>query len=93
MSKPIANTFTASVALRNLMADMCGDEQNNILPPFFAMRASLLALRGNAAGLLELHNEMSLAGWSHFTAGDMAGAETFKNACVYCKALHDAIDA
>lgn len=90
MSKPIAHTFTVQVTVRNLMADMCGDEQNNRLPPFFAMRASLLALRADYEGLLNLHNELSLAGWSHFTAGDMAGAETFKNACTYCMALHNA---
>lgn len=90
MSKPTPHTFTVPVTVRYLMTNMRYDEQNNRLPPFFAMRASLLALRADYAGLLDLHNELSLAGWSHFTAGDMVGAETFKNACEYCMALHTA---
>ena len=90
MSTPTPRTLTAQVTVRNLMADMCGDEKNNRLPPFFAMRASLLALRADYEGLLNLHNELLLAGWSNFTAGDLAGAETFKNACTYCMALHTA---
>lgn len=83
------HTFTLSVVIRNLMADMAGDEAQNRLPHNFAMRASLLALRADNAGLNALHNDLIAAGWACFMVDDIPEARKFKNACCYCIALID----
>lgn len=87
---PKNHTFTVHVTIRNLMADMAGDESQNRLPHNFAMRASLLALREDNEGLNTLHNELIAAGWACFTVEDLTEARKFKHACYYCIALINA---
>lgn len=76
-------TFTCSVAVRNLGADLMGDENQMKLPHGFAMRLMMAMLKRDAAELQSLHAEMSAAGWSYIMANDTEGAEAFKLACTY----------
>lgn len=79
-------TFTCSVAVRNLCADLLGDENQMRLPHGFAMRLTMAMLRHDATELQNIHADMAAAGWSYVMANDHDGAQMFKRACDYISA-------
>lgn len=86
------HTFTAAVALRNLMSDMCGDEANGLLPNNFAMRASVAALRADAKQLNVLYEEQRHLLFESFMANNISGAERCRSACQYLGHLRHIVD-
>jgi len=80
---PSQSTFTCSVAVRNIGADLMGDETQGNLPHGFATRLLMAMLRHDASELANIHADMSAAGWGHFMAEDLDGAQRFKLACAY----------
>lgn len=83
MSKTFPHTFKAPVAVRNLMADMAGDELQGHLPLGFGLDLAVMLLRKDTAEMLRLHEQHVNAGWSHFCDGDIREAERHKLACHY----------
>lgn len=79
----VHHTFTCSVAVRNLGADLLGDESQEHLPHGFAMRLMMAMLRHDVSELQNIHADMAAAGWSCFTANDLDEAQKYKLACSY----------
>lgn len=90
MTAPVR--FTANVRIRNLMADMRGDESQGHLPSGFALTAAHIALLGNRSELQNMAERLQREGWDTFTRGDEHGARLLANACNYVDALLMAIN-
>ena len=86
------HTFTAAVALRNLMSDMCGDEASGLLPHNFAMRASTAALRGDNRTLASMYEEQRQLLFDAFMINNIDGAERCRSACQYLNHLRHIVD-
>ena len=83
MPKTVPHTFECPVAVRNLIADMRGDELQGHLPLGFGLDLALLMLRNDTAEMLRLHEQHANAGWSQFCNNDIREAERHKLACDY----------
>jgi len=78
------HTFTAPVAIRNLLADMVGDESNQRLPKAFVGRLTLAMLRLDNGGVAALADETKEAGWFAYVAGEEGDASLQRSAYDYC---------
>lgn len=84
--------FTANIRIRNLTADMRGDEAAEQLPHGFALTAAHIALLGNRSELQDMAERLQREGWDTFTRGDEHGARLLANACNYVDALLMAVN-
>lgn len=84
MLKPhTSHTLEIPVAIRNLIADMRGDEYQQHLPVGFAIDLAFRMLQMNVEALGELNEQYANAYWSCYCHGDTAGADKHKLACSY----------
>ena len=80
------HTFTAPVAIRNLLADMVGDESNRRLPEGFVSRLTLAMLRLDSKAVAALAEEVKEIGWLAYVAGEEGEASLQRSAYDYCLA-------
>jgi hypothetical protein len=83
------HTIEIPVAIRNLGADMLGDEQAGKLPPSFALELMLRMMRLDVTGVVEMHGDVCRAGWDNVLHNDLEQVERLKLADSYCRAARD----
>lgn len=88
----VHHKFTCSVVVRNLGADLLGDENQGHLPRGFAMRLMMAMLRHDATELQNIYDDMTAAGWRYFMANDLDSAQMFKRACDYINTAAQTFD-
>lgn len=80
---PKAHTFEAPCAVRNLVADLRGDEFQSLLPLGFAIDLAYIMLKQDLETLATLKQQHTNAGWEHFTLGNVSEASKHRAAIAY----------
>ena len=93
MPKTVPHTFECPVAVRNLIADMRGDDVNGRLPPHFGTEFALAMLRLDVATLQALRDAHAEAGWAYYCDNDTGNASRSREACAYLDAAIEHISA
>jgi hypothetical protein len=90
---PTPHTFTIPVAIRNLLADMNGDDAQGSLPPHFFRLMTMAMLRLDSMGIVSIRDEMSQDGWTAFVSNDGNNANKYKLAMSYAGTAFEIVHA